>query len=300
MNETRIVRLHYLLRAGILLALAGLLARWSSRSELQLYVTPETAGWVKLCPIPIAAMAAVLTYQALFGRPELLCDCERPLPRSPLRIGSAYALFLLPLLFGLLLPNQALGSTAAAQKGMAFVSAPAAESREREDSRFAASPYLQEFTDLAQRLQQEQIIPIYPSLFSETLGAIDLYKSEFAGREVRVTGFLYPGDAADPEGRFAVGRFLVQCCTADAAPLGILVKPPTPNSLPADTWIQVQGKLEIAGYQGAETVQIAAERITVVPEPSEPYVYTSPDSVEEWDRLRQEARAANSKQPPGL
>ncbi|MNP78362.1 hypothetical protein D3C76_1759540 [compost metagenome] len=77
----------------------------------------------------------------------------------------------------------------------------------------------------------------------------------------------------------------MQCCTADATPFGILLDPGTQISLPADTWIEVRGKLHTAEFQGNAVVQIIPETVTPVPQPVTPYVYSNADSVAAWDQL---------------
>ncbi|MBW4085002.1 hypothetical protein [Paenibacillus sp. S150] len=69
--------------------------------------------------------------------------------------------------------------------------------------------------------------------------------------------------------------------------IGILLAPLTQISLPADTWIEVRGKLHAASYKGKEIMQITPETIIPVPQPSTPYVYTSPDSVAAWQEIQQ-------------
>lgn len=275
---------HYLLRAVILFALAAYIGLLNRNNTLAYYVTPQQAVWVRLCPIPLAVLGLNLLAQALPGRSRVWCGCGHLLPATRLSGAVMYGLFLFPLLLGFLLPDRPLGSTAAVSKGLSlhYGTAQLGETeRFRTDDPFAA-----ELASLAGKLYAEPVIPVYPQIFSETLGSLDLYKHDFAGREVAVSGFVYAGDSRLTEGVFAVGRFLVQCCTADATPLGILVDPGTQNSFPADTWIRVRGKLQIVSFQGKETLLIKAESVTAAARPGTPYVYTSPDAVQEWERLR--------------
>ncbi|WP_342565472.1 TIGR03943 family protein [Paenibacillus sp. FSL R7-0345] len=282
MNDPRSIRAHYLLRAALLLGFALYIAHLSQQDALHYYVAPKLARWISLCPVPLALMAASLGLQALFGKSSTLCDCEHQLPRSVLRSTALYGLFLLPLLLGFVLPDRALGTAAAARKGVSLTYISPEEGREE---RFAASsPYQEEFAKLAEKLDKQPVITVHPEIFSETFGAIDLYKKQFEGKEVSVSGFLYREQGANGDS-LAVSRFLVQCCTADATPFGILLDPGTQISLPADTWIEVRGKLHTAEFQGKAVVQIIPETITPVPQPVTPYVYSNADSVAAWDQL---------------
>ncbi|MCE3200240.1 TIGR03943 family putative permease subunit [Paenibacillus sonchi] len=285
MNDSRSIRIHYGFRALLLLLFALYIGHLVQQDALHYYVAPKLARWVRLCPVPLSLMALSLGIQALFGKSARLCDCEHRLPRSGLNSVMLYGLFLFPLLLGFLLPDRSLGSAAAAKKGMSlsYIADEAAEHVKFN----AASPYLEEFAELAGKLYAQPVIEVYPEIFSETLGAIDLYKQQFEGRTITVTGFLYRESGKSIKPVYAVSRFLVQCCTADATPLGILLDPRTQISLPADTWIEVRGKLRLSSYMGKQVMEIAPESINPVPQPSTPYVYTNADSVAAWAEIQQ-------------
>ncbi|MDF9842235.1 MULTISPECIES: TIGR03943 family protein [unclassified Paenibacillus] len=282
MNDPRSIRVHYLLRAVLLLGFALYIAHLSQQNALHYYVAPKLARWIRLCPVPLSLMAVSLGIQALFGKSSALCDCEHQLPRSMFKSTALYSLFLLPLLLGFVLPDRALGTAAAARKGVSLTYISPEEGREE---RFAAAnPYQEEFAELAGKLYKQPVITVHPEIFSETFGAIDLYKEQFEGKEIAVSGFLYREQGAAGDS-YAVSRFLVQCCTADATPFGILLDPQAQISLPADTWIEVRGKLHTAEYQGKTIVQIIPETVTPIPQPSTPYVYSNADSVAAWEQI---------------
>ncbi|MNO57328.1 hypothetical protein D3C76_478610 [compost metagenome] len=285
MNDSRSIRFHYLLRAGILLAFALYIGHLVQQDALHYYVAPKLARWVQLCPIPLTLMALSLAIQALFGKGSVLCDCEHRLPHSILKSTAIYGLFLFPLLLGFALPDRALGSMAASKKGISLTSLP---SETKNIARFESiDPYHEELTELAKILYMQPIIPVYPAIFSETLGAIDMYKQQFEGKEISISGFLYRENGETSENAFAIGRFLVQCCTADATPFGMLVNSGKLKSLPTDTWIKVRGKLQVVQYKGQEIMQIRAETITPIAQPTTPYIYTSADSITTWKMLQQ-------------
>lgn len=287
MNESRSIRLHYLLRAGILLAFALYIGHLVQQDALHYYVSPELARWIRLCPVPLALMALSLAVQALFGKQASLCDCEHKLPRSVFRSAVLYGLFLVPLVFGFLLPDRPLGSLAASVKGMTLSFTDASKDRSGKNLFDSSDPFEAEFAELAKNLHEQAFIRVYPAIFSETFGAIDRYKEAFQGKEITATGFVYrenPAGAAS--GAFILSRFLVQCCTADATPFGVLVDPGTVTSLPPDTWVEVRGKLQIVKYKGRDTVQIAAKEMVPVRQPATPYIYTNADSIAAWEELQ--------------
>lgn len=283
MNDARSIRFHYGLRAVILLAFALYIGQLVQKDALHYYIAPKLAIWVQLCPIPLTLMALSLTIQALFGKGNALCDCEHRLPHSIFKSTALYGLFLFPLLLGFLLPDRALGSMAAAKKGISLSSMP---SESGNVVRFEnIDPYHEELTELAKILYTQPTIQVYSAIFSETLGAIDMYKRQFEGKEISISGFLYRDPRLMPEHSFAVSRFLVQCCTADAAPFGVLVDAGELKSLPSDTWIEVRGKLQVTQYKGQEIIQIRADAITAITQPATPYIYTSDNAISAWNEL---------------
>ncbi|MDR9854903.1 TIGR03943 family protein [Paenibacillus sp. VCA1] len=288
MNDSKSIRLHYLFRAAVLLAFACYIWRLADQDALAFYVAPALARWIKLCPVPLGLMALSLILQAVLGKSAMLCNCDHKLPASRLKSTALYGLFAFPLLLGFTLPDRALGTAAAAKKGMSFsYSAVEPEKAVRFETN---DPYAKEFTDLAKILYAQPVIPVYPAIFSETFGAIDMYKKEFEGKQIAVSGFVYRDQAGAETEPFAVSRFLVQCCTADATPFGILVDPVRPQNLPVDTWVKVQGKLHVISHEGKEVIQIEASSISPIEQPDTPYIYTSADSVEAWHELQKGAK----------
>lgn len=146
----------------------------------------------------------------------------------------------------------------------------------------APDKYNEEFAELAGLLYAQPVINVTPDIFSETIGAIELFKHDFVGKQISVTGFVYKDETIGKQtGEFAVGRFLVLCCTADALPFGVMVKAPADDTakLAKDSWVKVTGTIGIEQAEGKEVLRIDAAKIAPVAEPAVPYVYPSADSV---------------------
>jgi len=92
------------------------------------------------------------------------------------------------------------------------------------------------------------------------------------GRNVDVTGFVYR-DARNKSDQFWVSRFVVSCCVADAAAIGMLVQTAEAPALPADSWVRVVGKLKAGEFAGELVPMIVAEQITPTEQPEHPYLY---------------------------
>jgi uncharacterized repeat protein (TIGR03943 family) len=70
-----------------------------------------------------------------------------------------------------------------------------------------------------------------------------------------------------------VGRFVVSCCVADATPVGLVVRWPEANSLENDQWVTVSGHFESGLFQGDSVIILAADTVSAIPIPGQPYLY---------------------------
>ena len=88
------------------------------------------------------------------------------------------------------------------------------------------------------------------------------------GVEVDLVGFVtHPPKVADPH--FALTRFYISCCAADAVPYSVRIRPGTSEEFADDTWLRVSGALarDDAGFI------VEASSIERIEEPSSPYLY---------------------------
>lgn len=94
----------------------------------------------------------------------------------------------------------------------------------------------------------------------------------FDGEEAHVIGFVYRDDRFEDD-TFMASRFTVNCCVADAAPVGLIVRWPQAPELAEDTWVEVRGRFE-AGRFGSTTMPIlVAESVVETERPAQPYLY---------------------------
>lgn len=286
---------HYLIRAILLCCLAFYIMNLNHSDALHYYLAPHMQSLLLLCPIPLLFIAFGMLWHALMGDSAQICDCEHPLPGGLLKSTGVYGMFAIPLLFGLLFPDQALGSDMVAKKGIVY-SFPDPEFQHKAKPANTSVPalsrldemfiprdiYSVEFSELAKRLYPLPVIQVDPLIFSETIGAIDMYKEHFAGKKIRLQGFVFREEDMPPDS-FALTRFLVMCCTADAVPFAVLARGDEVPALEEDAWIELEGTIEVEQVNGEERLQIRADQIRSVEQPTSPYIYTHPDSVAAFD-----------------
>ena len=168
------------------------------------------------------------------------------LPRSALFILS------LPLIIGLAAPEQPLSSASLDTRGISL-NAPMSISQQSTDS-------------LAVQ-QDDRTILDWVKLFN--------YESDpsvYIGEDVNVIGFVYH-DPRLPQGEFMVSRFIITCCVADAFAIGMTVDWPQDINFEDNTWINVQGTLDVMQI-GSQTVpMVHAASIQPMSAPEQPYLY---------------------------
>ena len=240
-----------LIRGGVLLALAAVLAVRHLDGSLGYYINLRY-GWLTLVAIAcLAVLAVVLLAGAL--RPGGRGAGER-VPLGWLGV----ALLALPVALALV-PPRPLGTDAMANRALQLASVPAAAGV----SVTAAARF---GDDTAPRTVFDWLV-----LFHQAdTGAADL--DRFAGRAARVRGFVYR-DERFPTGTFMVSRFLLSCCVADAAPIGLAVRWPDADFLDDDAWVWVSGEFKVEVFLDERVPVLVAAEVTPAEQPPQPYLY---------------------------
>ncbi len=96
---------------------------------------------------------------------------------------------------------------------------------------------------------------------------------KFDGYQITIKGFVFKDDPELIENEFMISRLLMSCCTADLVPGGIICRYDKISELEADTWITVEGVIQIGEYLGYDEPQIIVKNISAAEEPEDPYIY---------------------------
>ncbi|WP_052486913.1 TIGR03943 family putative permease subunit [Gordoniibacillus kamchatkensis] len=140
--------------------------------------------------------------------------------------------------------------------------------------------YSEDFSQMGMILYKRGIIDVKPEIFMETLSTIDIFKQNFFGKKIELSGFVYRQDDLQPD-QLIVGRFAVSCCSADASPYGVLVEFPNAKAFAKDTWVKVTGTIEKGHYHDNDIFKVNAAKIEKIAAPKTPYVYPNMDPVTE-------------------
>ncbi|MBD0380412.1 TIGR03943 family putative permease subunit [Paenibacillus sedimenti] len=165
--------------------------------------------------------------------------------------------------------------------------APAASGNDKTDAELQQlfhvdSEWDEDFAKIGMLLYKKDTIVVKPSIYMEILSSIDLFKDNFIGKKIELTGFVYREDNMKSN-QFVVGRFAVSCCSADATPYGVMIDFPTAQNYTKDTWVKVTGTIQTGTYNGNDIFTIKATQIEKITAPDSPYIYPNFEPLKELD-----------------
>ena len=209
-------------------------------------------GWLTVVAIACLAVLGVVVLAAGLRPVRGAPDTRVPLPRL------GVALLALPVALALI-PPRPLGTDAMATRALQLGSVPASAG-------LAGIAEAAWADDGGPRTVLDWLVLFHQA---ET-GATDL--NRFAGESARVRGFVYR-DERFPTGTFMVSRFLLSCCVADAAPIGLAVRWPDAEFLDDDAWVWVNGEFAIETFLDERVPVLVAMEVTPAEQPPQPYLY---------------------------
>lgn len=259
------------LKALLLLALAAFLYTRLAGGTLFFYINQRFMVYTLIAIVGLLLVA--LSYRPLARRPGAGEHAghehvhEHPTDGTDRSDATAHAghhhaltwtgaaLVLLPIVLGILVPPQPLGAAALSN-------------REVEISTRQVSSLPAAIRAAGEKNASERNILDWLHTFS---GAADP-AAQFAGQPVGVSGFVFR-DERFADDQFMVTRFVVSCCVADANVAGMVVRWPDAAALPADQWVQVEGLLAAGELAGDALPVVAAQQVTPIDVPQQPYLY---------------------------
>lgn len=170
------------------------------------------------------------------------------------RLGWGGALLvMLPIVLGLIIPPQPLGSAALETRDMELALTK------------SALPKTIRLTS-EKTATDKNLLDWWQDLQANPEG------DALLGQEAALTGFVYH-DARYGEDTFMLARFVVSCCVADATVVGLVVHWPDAPALANDQWVEVKGTFAPGQLEKWQAPILAAQTVTPVAIPQQPYLY---------------------------
>jgi putative membrane protein len=169
--------------------------------------------------------------------------------------------------------GSAAGNTSSNNPAAANSSTPPAINQ---DEMFPSDKFTKHYAAYAKELYASGVIPVKEELFMETLTTVDLYLDKFVGKKMQLTGFVYRQEDMK-DNQFVVGRFAVQCCSADASPYGVLVEYDRAQQFADDSWVTVTGTIQQTKFNDMDIMLLKVEKIAKAEPAKAQYVYPNFD-----------------------
>jgi uncharacterized repeat protein (TIGR03943 family) len=256
------------LASGALLAgIAAMLAGTLVTGTLDLYINGVLQPLVYLALGVLFLQLAALALSRRAPAAELGCDADCAVHRATDTLTGRRWLSLCalsaPILLGLLVRPQVLGSAAIAGQDIAAIapSNPMVQTASTFDMDQVYEPAGDEPDPLKRNILQ----------WRRMISGVRDPVAAFAGQPVDVVGFVYHAPS-DKTNQFSVARYVIRCCVADATPLGLPVQSTESAGLTPDMWVRVHGALVAGTVNGQTVLAIEAQQIEPVPQPTTPYI----------------------------
>ncbi len=91
---------------------------------------------------------------------------------------------------------------------------------------------------------------------------IYLHKYEYEGFQVSMTGFVFKNAKAMEADEFVPARLVMSCCAADLMPSGLLSKYEKADDLEVDSWVTVEGTIELYKFRTFDDVRVQVATVT--------------------------------------
>lgn len=211
-----------------------LLVKWL-RSQIPFYIHPRYTALVVVAGV-ILLLMAIVRARAIYAE------------QSTNRPGWVYLLLAVPLLLGTIVPARPLGADTLAGRG----------------AELSRVPNTGRAAQLARDTNSWSLL--------DWGTALSVQGDALRGKPADVVGFVFHDDGLGTDAFYAV-RYVVTCCAADGAGVGLPVLWAGGSSLPENGWVRIIGTIDTASVAGLDQPVLRATAVEPVPQPENPYLY---------------------------
>lgn len=289
------LQFHMFLRAIIFLGFSLLIVKFVVNDTIQLYIAPKMLPFVYFAGACFLIIGIFLFFKSLSPKlkEDMECNCgvDHQMKGSFITKTCIYLLFILPIVLGLGLPEKAVDSMVASNRGVQYGGGlynkpgiaqtdseygggEGANSVSEEEGTTEADADLDIMAIYGDQLKKYSAmnhIEITDENYLDVSYLINFFLDDFIGKTVSIKSFVYrePDFAED---QIIVARFAMNCCVADASVFGTIASGEQVGSLQDDTWIEVTGTIEELVYHDQRMASVRAEQVDEIEEPKNPYL----------------------------
>lgn len=187
--------------------------------------------------------------------------------RITLKIVLSYLVIIVPILTGFIFPVKELDASIAAKRAIFFHS-----SHEEEESCTDESHVHPPIEGLEEDLLNMSIINLDKHTYASYLNTVMNNPHLFKGKPIQLEGFVLKDETLN-DNHWVLARFLVTHCVADASVLGVLVELNQNEQLLENTWIRVQGIIQVNKHHGSSVPVIKVVNWKQIEQLRDPYIY---------------------------
>jgi uncharacterized repeat protein (TIGR03943 family) len=240
----------HLVRAALLFGSALLIAKLFLAGEMARYMSPGLDPLTALAGLVLAVMGLV---ELRWPADDHAHDHDGVEAAEGIERALTYGLVLVPTVLGLVVPPRALSSSALGGESVASLLLS-----------FGAGPAPARVVSPPDRTAPLADLP-------ELLAYLRQRGEAGVGQPVRAVGLVARSEALGPN-EFALLRYTIAHCVADARPFSLLIVVREDAGWPSDQWVEVEGVLTSRERDGDRLVAIDASRVAPVEEPRNPYL----------------------------
>ncbi len=301
---------HHLLKVVILFAFAAYLVSLVFTGEILLFVAPHLLKYVNMAAVGLFLFALFQLYISIRSTKQSSPGCACPHDhsndghsdhthhhehhhgeaKSAWKHAVLYGLFVMPLLLAALLPNQAFAGSLAKGSGIRSGETTAVDSNgvpidlaqlqgsvdAKVKAMFTTDKYNRDYAKLGMLLYKQDVVEMKDEWFIEKLQSLNLFADQYAGKQVKIKGFIYRENGL-LENQLFIGRMAMTHCIADISPYGIIAELPNASRYANDSWVTITGTIDKTTYHDQPVIKIKVQQVEPATAPVIPYVY--PD----WD-----------------
>jgi len=210
-------------------------------------------GGLLLLPMAFIQLKNLRTDEKNGKKKKKKAECDHIHFEFQLKDGLICAIFVLPVILGLVVTPQGLNSYAASKRGVQLKSPVPKTSAPKKQTKKGTSDY----NEL--------------NLLDLLMAARDDPK-QLENKTISTIGFVYKGETIAPNS-FALLRFVITCCAADAQPIGVLVESEETSQFESDQWVRVRGTVQLKEKAGEKMLVIIADTVNSISKPKDQYLY---------------------------